>query len=362
MHSAGGKKQTRSCTRSGSSSAADAHTDALADALADISVHPQPTATSSAPATSSAAPSRNKPAPRKAAGAAPLRPTTVRDGQCLPREPTSPEHQAEFQQALKLHDRTGMGYLAAFVQVSPDLLADACSGEAEEAFTAAANRFTSAAHHYAATVSIDTALVITQAALREAMVQYGAEHDATLICTFEYANMLGHAGHLDAAYKKWKWLIPRSPVLPFDEWVSGFHTRMQATNCLMTLHRFAECIPYAREMYNIRRRSHGEGDTRALDALDTVCFCAHMADYPEPATLIPFLQLHVEHLRRRAQGDGGDEGVVSTLYRDLNGLHTCQRALGDNMAAVETSREILALARRVFGVTDPGRVISVSDV
>ncbi len=269
------------------------------------------------------------------------------DGQVgPPRNPTLAHYEAAWERMMYLHSTQGTGYLAAFMDSVPQVQAYRLCGQHETAIQWAARALCTAAQHHAEVTCIDTAISVLQSALKECITTHQLELETSPILhiNFELANMLLEAGEFEQALLKWRWLVPRSHRL-HDDWVTGFHTRMTVCTCLMRLGRYKDAIAPAKEMYDVRVRTHGVQDTKAMDAIGTILNCSEQAGFPDPAGIIPLGQLYLGYLKRTNQGGERDEAICKTLER----VHTCQRLVGDYGGAEVTCRSWVPMAKKLHG-------------
>ncbi len=271
---AGHKKHHRPRARAASSS------NSAAAASEAFAAPAPPPVDNTAPADTSAAsaiPAASAPR-RTAAQTAAAPPDLLRDcdGNVVTRDATNPQYEQQWEHMQALHDSQGVGYLAAFIQASPDLRPYA-SVQRDAAYRIAAARLCQAAHHHAEHTCIDTAIAVLQEALKESLTTLSLEHQATLCIQFELGHILQDAGESERALRAWLWLAPRAQRLPYEQYQSGFHIRMNATSCLMRLNRHAEAIPIAKAMFDGRRATHGVDDSRTMSALNTMLHCYDQA-------------------------------------------------------------------------------------
>lgn len=243
----------------------------------------------------------------------------------------------------KLHAKRGIGYLAAFLQATPELREQAASGQRDVALAGAAQRLCEAAYDEALHSGSQASLRILQAALKEAMTSLPVEHEAVLRLNYELALLLEEDNQHELALQKWLWLLPRQARVP-EQWGFGSCPRLSAAQCLTALGKHAEAAAMALAEYEARVAAHGEGTEQTADALRAVLQCNEQAQSLPPATLIPMIQQHLVHLRRANQ-DGMNDKQVWEYLNELHTLLQTQQPL-DMSAVKAASREMMQLARK----------------
>ncbi len=188
-----------------------------------------------------------------------------------------------------------------------------------------------------------------QEALREAMTTLPLNHTATLRLSFNFARILSYTEQYEAAARQWKWLISRGELLG-GEWGDPAELRLSAARCLRQVQRYPEAITLAREAYLLRRDELTDDHEATMDALDTFIDCNEPigGECVPPAEMLPLLQLHLAYLRRTAGNGSEDEGFA--LWRTLTALSNCQKQLGDLAAGEVTTRELVRVTKRYFGL------------
>ncbi len=283
--------------------------------------------------------------PGFAAGAAP-------GGAALPsisaNHTTTPQYASAWRQMCALHKQEGKGYLAAFLSTQPDLAALQAAGKDTEALTEATERLCLAAQHHAATQSGPAAIAVLQSALKEAMSSLHLDHAAILELNFSLAHMHQEAGQFEAAWAKWRWVIPRSSRLSGHEWRDGFRVRHLGTQCLRQLGRWGECVPLADEMLKICQSTFSGQyrERKEMDSLNILLLCHQYTPITPPQRVLRYAQLHLEHLRRTDQGGS----MAFHMQQDMLVMQQAYREMGDYDAAKKLCKEMVAAAKRAFGV------------
>ncbi len=343
-HYAGHKKQHRpkakvkasaigSTAAASASPAAPAPTPApaelLGDALATLTLQPQ-------------APKPPAPlAPPTAGSSTPCKASVAPDSASAHTEPGS-----EWEQVQGLHDSQGVGYLAAFTQVAPDLRKQADTGARGAALAAAAHRLCQAVQQHATHTSTDAAVAVLKAALKECKTSSAPHSQATLVIKYNLAQLLTDAQLYEAAAHTWLWVLPRAGRLPREAGYDQCQARLSTLQCLTGMGHYLEGLQLANDACGLCLESRGKEHPDTMRALKYLLVCHEMSVPLPPLTLLPLLQTYVAYLRRTNKGGVNDR----ELWERLRRLHCCQKELNDLQGATASSRELMQVARRCYGV------------
>ncbi len=301
---------------------------------ADTLSQPPPTSTPSQQPTPTAPP----PAPHTAISSAPTTPPSPPDQS----ESHSPHSGRVWDRIKHLVGVQGMGYLAAIIEVCPDLQ----SQQRDVAMLKAARVLAYAVQGPAEIDGPMAAVPFLSAALKEAITTLPVEHVAVLILNLHLAEMLLRAGQYEQAAVKFRWLCSRCVRLP-DGYRNGAAVRLSLARCLKRLGRHTEAVSYAHEAYCTSERELGGEDEMTIAALDTTLKCHFQANCLPPATLAPLIQLYLARLKRTGSQDTQDEKYEYMFHLDK--LQTCLNDLEDFEGAEKATREWLQLSKKWFG-------------